>query len=328
MARGEPLLMGVEFFRWINEVEQVLQRPRASLRNTLQTNGLLLRRGFFDFISEVKDFYPNISMDGPTFITRKTRGVSSDKYDAIFKELTSLKIPFGVAVVATSEVLKYKDEVIQYFEERGIANVGIVPYHSFSHASVAASATALYSTNGKSVVKDHFTLKEQLPPPTILSSLALKDEKDSEIGLQGITLMGRELVKGALSQVVHSDCRLSSFSDGCHRHVLCVAVNGELYPCPRGQNVGLWNYGNVATGGLEKWWQSTGGPPPFRPQLPTECEPCKHKDICHGGCPANAASMNGGADRRDYYCPSFVRIFDTIDKILVEEMSLASSRDV
>lgn len=321
---GEPLMMGVGFYRWVDELQHSLTRDRGRIRNVFQTNGLLLTDEYLNFLEQVRDFTPNISMDGPSVVTEQTRGVKAGAYDRLFKRLQSREIPFGVAVVATEQVLKNKKEVIKYFEERNILNVGIVPYHAFKRSDEEKVPTATFSINGSRLVKEHVTVHAPLPPPSILAELALEWPEATSPGLKDVTLLGRALVRGIVSKNFQGDCLFSSFADGCHRYVLCIAVNGEIYPCPRGQNVGLWHYGNVDNGGLENWWGSTFGPAPFRPELPTECSPCRHKSACNGGCPANALSMNGGRDKRDYYCESFIRLFDAAASIIDQEMSATS----
>jgi uncharacterized protein len=313
---GEPLLMGIEFFKWIHAVQQIHRESGRVIGNIFQTNGLLLSDDFLDFISDVKDFLPNISMDGPSLITKRTRGVSSDEYDQLFHLLQQRGIPFGVAVVASELVLEHREEVIRYFADRDISNVSLVPYHAFSSSLEVPPPTALFSTRGLKLVESHVTRTHPLPPPTILADIALNEASPDVEPAARINLLGRTLMRGVLRQVLHSDCQFSSFDGACHRRALCIATNGELYTCPRGQNVGLWNYGNVMQGGLAKWWEATFGPPPFRPNLPHECSECRWKDICHGGCPANAHSMNGGAHRRDYYCPSFLKLFETAEEMV------------
>jgi uncharacterized protein len=317
---GEPLLMGVDFYRWVRSVQEIHRQQNRKIGNVYQTNGLLLTDPFLDFISESQDFYPNISMDGPDFITKRTRGVSSAEYDDLFVRLQQRKIPFGVAVVASELVLQHRDEVASYFIERGISDVGLVPYHAFAQENESPSPTALYSIQGLKLVQSHVTRHKPLPPPTLLSDIALNGAPPDAPPEERVNLLGRSLMRGVLRQAMHSDCRFSSFDGNCHKRALCIATNGELYPCPRGQNVGLWSYGNVMKCGLDAWWATTAGPPPFRPKLPTECTACKWKDVCHGGCPANAHSMNGGAHNRDYYCPSFVKLFEAADDMLNTEI--------
>ena len=282
---GEPLMRGVDFFRWIHAFQKEMRSTRT-VRNVLQTNGLLLSEEFLDFLQETGDFRPNISIDGPDAVTRATRGVGTATYDALFRKLQERGLEFGLSIVASPELARHREEALAYFAERGIQNLGVTPFHA--------------CTPGSGAYPDLYA--------------------DVVLGERGPNPFGASLVQGILDQRLRSDCRFSSFSDGCHRHVVCVDVSGDVHTCLRGQWAGLWTYGNAAEGGLDTWWASTFGPPPFRPNLPQESEPCEWKGNWHGGCPSNAKAMNGGSERADFYCASFKRLFQAAETGLVEEM--------
>jgi uncharacterized protein len=61
---GEPLLMGLDFFRRVVDLQQRHRRPGQGVRNTLQTNGVLLDDDWCTFLAE-QDFLVGISLDGP-----------------------------------------------------------------------------------------------------------------------------------------------------------------------------------------------------------------------------------------------------------------------
>lgn len=316
---GEPLIMGSEFFNSMEVIFQKTGRDRKSIKNVFQTNGLLIDEGYIKLIHSTNDYFLNISMDGPDEVNLKTRGISSSKYDALFSLLKQNKIPFGVAVVASNDVLKHKEEVIRYFEERNITNIGLVPYHAYPKNGHNDLPRVLYSIKKYSEIEEHVTIRDEFPPSTALSDLSFDNNFNP-------TILGKSLINGVVSQAFSDHCQFSSFSDGCHKYVINIASNGEIYPCPRGQNVNLWNYGNIQSNGLESWHKTTFGENPFRPSLPQECKPCQYNKLCNGGCPANAKSMNGSALNKDYYCESFKVLFDkTFDKIniaLEEKLSV------
>jgi uncharacterized protein len=61
---GEPLLMGIEFFRRSIELQRKHARPGMRMINTIQTNGTLLDGEWCEFF-EQNDFLVGISLDGP-----------------------------------------------------------------------------------------------------------------------------------------------------------------------------------------------------------------------------------------------------------------------
>jgi len=283
---GEPLLRGPDYFQWIKEIQIETLGPDRVFYNKVQTNGLLIDESMIDFMKESGDFYPTISMDGPDAVTNSTRGVGVDDYDSLFSRLQEREIPFGVSVVGTPLLLEHLDSVEDYFQQHKVSRVGVVPL-----------ITGAGST-------------DPLPSPDLLADIALRSQPKRKDGSPSVTLPGWSIIGPILHQFRLGTPLWSSFTDGCHRHVICLAPDGRLYTCPRGRCVGLWSYGHVQEGALDNWWAATAGPPPFRPSLPAECVGCPWVEACHGGCPANALSMNGGPNKRDIYCSSYKRLFE------------------
>ncbi len=66
---GEPLLMGVEFFRRALALQTEYARPEQRVSNTLQTNGTLITEEWAAFFAE-NDFLLGVSIDGPAGFAR------------------------------------------------------------------------------------------------------------------------------------------------------------------------------------------------------------------------------------------------------------------
>jgi uncharacterized protein len=61
---GEPTLMGLDFFRRAVELQRQYMPPGKRIRNSFQTNGLLLDDAWCDFLRE-NQFLVGLSIDGP-----------------------------------------------------------------------------------------------------------------------------------------------------------------------------------------------------------------------------------------------------------------------
>ena len=70
---GEPLLMGLEFFKEIATLSDKLRKKGKEISNSIQTNGTLVTEELLDFIEAKKDFYLGFSLDGSQEINDKTR---------------------------------------------------------------------------------------------------------------------------------------------------------------------------------------------------------------------------------------------------------------
>lgn len=72
---GEPLLMGLDFFRQSVELMQKFGRKGHIISNSLQTNGLLLDKEWSRFLAQYR-FLIGVSLDGPEEIHNKFRSDS------------------------------------------------------------------------------------------------------------------------------------------------------------------------------------------------------------------------------------------------------------
>nr|MBP9531177.1 radical SAM protein [Syntrophaceae bacterium] len=64
---GEPLLMGIDFFRDVAAFQKKYARPGQIIENSLQTNGLLLDAPWCEFLRK-ENFLVGVSLDGPAEI--------------------------------------------------------------------------------------------------------------------------------------------------------------------------------------------------------------------------------------------------------------------
>jgi len=79
---GEPLLMGIQFYEKVVELQKRYRRKGQTIENALQTNGTLINQEWVDFF-KANDFHVGVSLDGPPEVhnaigyLRVARGVLS-----------------------------------------------------------------------------------------------------------------------------------------------------------------------------------------------------------------------------------------------------------
>jgi uncharacterized protein len=129
---GEPLAAGIPFyeaaFARIEELAAIYKPEDICFNHSFQTNGLLINQRWCDLFKR----YPvhvGVSMDGPAFLHnahRKTRTGLGSHGGAVkgIELLRKNEIPLSAIAVLTADSLDYPDEIVQFFVDQGITNVG------------------------------------------------------------------------------------------------------------------------------------------------------------------------------------------------------------
>ena len=119
---GEPLLMGLEFFKWVKE-RQLQIEPSGRFSNAIQTNALLLNEEYLEFFRSCGDFKIGMSLDAPFSIGKHTRTPTQSLFD---KTIHSIKLAadYGISpnaiMMVTRHALSRADEVFDFFAGNGI----------------------------------------------------------------------------------------------------------------------------------------------------------------------------------------------------------------
>jgi len=69
---GEPLLMGIQFYEKVVELQKRYKREGQTIENDLQTNGTLISQEWVDFF-KANDFHVGVSLDGPPEVHNANR---------------------------------------------------------------------------------------------------------------------------------------------------------------------------------------------------------------------------------------------------------------
>ena len=123
---GEPLLAGLEFYR---EASRLLSKSISSarIRQTFQTNGVLISDAWCDYFMEVSADI-GISIDGPQKYHdehRKRRGGQGSHAGAVrgLKLLQENEIPYGVLSVLTKKTIQSPDEIFDFYCNLGVRDL-------------------------------------------------------------------------------------------------------------------------------------------------------------------------------------------------------------
>jgi len=106
---GEPLLMGIQFYEKVVELQKRYKREGQTIENDLQTNGTLISQEWVDFF-KANDFHVGVSLDGPPEVHNANRVFRSGQgsFEQVMRGIRLLKengVKFRVLAVITSKGL-------------------------------------------------------------------------------------------------------------------------------------------------------------------------------------------------------------------------------
>jgi uncharacterized protein len=118
---GEPTLLGCAFFKKALELQKNYCKPGMVIRNTLQTNGILLNQTWCRFLRQ-NNFLVGISIDGPGELHDALRKDNSGKgtFDRVMKGLSLLKkhgVEYNILCTVNSANGEYPLEVYRFFRD-------------------------------------------------------------------------------------------------------------------------------------------------------------------------------------------------------------------
>jgi uncharacterized protein len=298
---GEPMLMGLDFYRYVMEITAELRKEGFEIENSIQTNGTLITDEWARFFKE-NDFHVGISLDGPQLITDKTRMLANGKgaFNRIAEGAEVLRrngVKFGYLGVVTKHSVEAMDELIDFCaaQERGVK---LNPIECIGRAS----------ENDALVMGDEFfeVMKK------VFEKWLAEGGKNFEKTLYRFLM---PLLTGRPSECI--------FHKTCQDSFIGVDFNGDTYPCGRFCGMPDFKYGNL----LENSWEEIATHPQRQALLKRNevleegCQKCRYKEICNGGC-AQTAILNNDIRLKDPNCREYYRIFSYIEERIKQESGI------
>lgn len=284
---GEPLLIGLEFYREAVEMQREIgKRRHVRFENTIQTNGTLVDEQWARFLKR-HDFHVGVSIDGPRELNDRTRVYKDGRgtYSDIVKGIRVLRSRGNkVGAIAT-----ISDENVSHMEDiYNMAN------------SMGMSIKINPVTPCDNTVHNHITLDQ-----TAFTKSAIRLFDEWIEGTDGVTLDFAESIVGSFAVGTALECRGQR---NCQQRFIAVGPGGDIYPCSRFFGHEGFRYGNVTEGGLQEALRS-----PQRAQFAErydhldECQECDFTDVCYGSCPHTAVVAEGTIFVKDPLCEGIYR---------------------
>ena len=294
---GEPLLMGIEFYKKAIEIQKSLETENFHYSNLMQTNGTLLTQEYWNLLHQNK-FKLGISLDGPEEINDRTRLYKdgSSTFEDVMKgvKIISKNQSIQFLAVISSKNIDELDEVINFFHSGNysVKFNPLIPSGCASENEDLALSTKKY---GAEVSK-------------LFSKWFANDSKD---------YAHIENFKDMIKSYMESRPYGCNYSKTCQSSFTSLAPNGDIYPCARFDGIEEFKLGNILTDSLSNIMKN-----PIREKLNTRyktldesCKSCDINNLCNGGCMHNAY-LSGDIMSKDPFCPSHKKIFGTVKEEL------------
>ncbi|MDH6357786.1 radical SAM protein [Parabacteroides sp. PF5-9] len=305
---GEPLLMGVDFYKKAVEIQKTILNHRFI--NSVQSNGTLLNESYLDFF-EKNNFKVSLSLDGIQMTHDKNRpyknGGSSFK-DTLFwlGELKKRKINEGRVICVLNKVTA--SQIVQIYEYAKKERI------SFKFNPQFPAGEALINSDlgltPEELAEIYIELFDMwfFDDAEYLPQIEPFDEIIENLGL----FKNRENQK-----IIPFGC---NWRNNCAYNFIAVSPNGSVYPCGRFIGEKDYLYGNINNEDLFVILKNTARENFInRNKGLDDCSCCEYNKICNAGCPYHSYSRHKDIMIKDPYCYTYKKLFKHIENIVNNE---------
>ena len=314
---GEPTLMKLEFFQHAVALVEKYRQPGQAVKHTFQTNGLLLDDVWCTFFKQ-HDFLVGLSVDGPRELhdTYRLDRRGKGTFDLVMKGWRALRrhdVEFNILCTVNAANQHHGRTVYRFFrDELGAKWVQFIPI-----IERATEQTIAIANKGWSEVPG-----EKRVLYTQTGNLVTERTVGSEQYGTFLIDVFEEWVRRDVGQVYVQlfDVTLEAFFG---RHLLCIHAptcgygpalehNGDLYSCDHfvepkhllGNIHKTHMLTLVASSEQRQFGQGK------RDSLTQQCQTCKVRNWCNGGCPKDRFALSkDGEPGQNYLCAGLEKFF-------------------
>jgi uncharacterized protein len=320
---GEPLLMGLDFFRRTLELQDRHRRADQTIRNTVQTNGTLIDDDWAGFFHE-HDFLVGVSLDGPRALHDAYRRDKGGKptFDRVVRGIEHLRrhgVEWNALTTINAANGDHGREVYRFLRDEMHATfvqfIPVVERVRDEHLQIAELGWG-QSNPGRTLYQQH---------GTAVTSRSVSADQFGGF----MTEVFREWSRHDVGDVVvtNFDTALAHWL-GMHQVGSCVHAEtcgaelalehtGDVYSCDHYVEPD-YLLGNIADGRtlleLAVSPQQRAFGDAKRDTLPGQCRRCDVRFACHGGCPKDRfLTTPDGEPGLHYLCAGYQHFFRHID---------------
>jgi uncharacterized protein len=310
---GEPLLMGLDFYRRAIELQQRYRKPGMRIHNALQTNGTLLNEDWCDFFRD-HQFLIGLSLDGPRALHdayRVDKG-GQPTFDRVMAGLALLKqrrVEFNILTTVHAANAGRPLEVYRFLrDEAGTQFIQFIPIvERVPDGAPDGAVAGLYIQAGRRVTDRSVTARVYGD-----FLIAIFDEwARRDIGRVYV-----QMFDVALAAWSGHRPGLCIFDETCGT-ALAMEHNGDLFSCDHFVEPAhkLGNIADIPLVELVGSEQQRRFGQAKRDTLPRYCRECPVRFACHGGCPKERFILSpDGEPGLNYLCAGLKAFFTHVDE--------------
>lgn len=312
---GEPLLLGLDFFRKVVRLQGELTDGRP-IGNTIQTNATLIDEAWAAFFAE-HDFLVGVSLDGPRELHDAYRvdKRGTPTFDQVMEGLARLKkyeVRFNLLTVVSRTNASDPLGVYHFLKEVGAGFIQFIPLvERQSDERARTLGLGLATPPGSSPATSPVTRWTVEPHAfgnfliAIFDDWVRHDVGSISVGISDEALRKWAGIKGGMCV----------FNETCG-DALAMEHNGDLYSCDH-YVYPEYRLGNI----LEEPLRELAGSPAQRKfgqdkrdTLPAYCRGCEVRFACQGECPKHRFETTpDGEPGLNYLCAGYKKFFTHVN---------------
>ena len=297
---GEPLLAGIDFFRYFVASVEEHNKEKSPVTYSLQTNGTLLTEEFCQFFQEFS-FLLGVSLDGTREVHNHYRSFREENgtFKNVCKGIDLLKkyqIEFNILSVVTAYSAKHLKENWKFFKQQGFSYLQFI--NCLEPIGCQPFSTE-YAMNNEQYFQFH---KE-------LFDLYLEENKNGNM----VSVRHLDNLMARLHGRPVEQCDMLGRCFG----QLVVEADGRIFPCDF-YCEDKYCMGNIMECELEELEVSPVMQRFVEASLKVEdsCRKCPVWGICRGGCRRERDYMSEGKLRPNMYCEGRRKFYQyVLDKL-------------
>jgi uncharacterized protein len=291
---GEPTVLGLDFFRRAVEIQRRRRPPGWTIRNGIQTNGVLLDGEWGRFLA-AENFGVGLSLDGPAElhdVYRVARGGQPSHAQAMrgYELLQRHGVRTDLICVVHNLNVRQPLTVYRFFRDIGCRYLGFLPVVERVPGS-------------EDQVTEHTVAAEDYG--------AFLCKVFDEWSRRDAGRMVIQIFEEAARPAMGLDHSLCVFRETCGE-IPVVEHNGDFFPCDHyaDSEHRLGNIRETPLAGLLDDPRQRAFGEAKRDALPRYCRECEVLAQCHGGCPKyRFIRTPDGEPGLNYLCAGLKRFF-------------------